>query len=48
MNGSNVIEIWLQSISGHCTVDMNWPCIKSTIIDWDRFKWSCHDSKLAF
>jgi len=47
MNGSNVIDKWLQSTSGHLTVDLNCPCIRSTIIDYDRFKWAYHDSKLA-
>jgi hypothetical protein len=48
INGSNVIERWLQSGSGHRTVLLNWPCIKSTIIDYDLFKCASHDSRLAF
>jgi len=48
MKGSKVIERWLQSGSGHLTVLLNYPCIKSTIIDWDRLRWAYHDSRLAF
>ena len=37
-NGSKVTETLLHVLSGHLTELLNYPCIRSTIIDWDRFK----------
>lgn len=43
--GSNVTDIFKQS--GHYNVDLYNPCIKSTMIDWFRFKWFIQDSREA-
>jgi len=46
MKGSKVIESFSQS--GHLTVLLNYPCIRSTIIDWFLFKWFYHESSASF
>lgn len=48
MKGSKVTEMWLQSTSGHFTVLLNYPCMRSTMIDWQRLRWSSQDSWLAW
>lgn len=45
LKASNVIERWLQS--GQRTVLLNWPCIRSTMIDWDLLRCASQDSILA-
>ena len=37
-NGSKVTDTLLQVVSGPLTVLLNYPCMRSTIIDWDHFR----------
>jgi len=48
LKASKVMERWLQSLSGHLTVLLNCPCIRSTMIDWDLLRCASQDSILAF